>query len=231
MKETANINVMINTQEELKKTADVPTLVKKADLTIVNQDQYNLAGDVLKEVKSRIKELDDERKKITKPLDDAKKAVMNLFKPPIELLEKAEAKIKGLMLTYSEEQEKKAREEQRKLQEQAEKEAEKQKKALEAKIARAEASGKADKVEQLKEQAENIVVPDVPVISPTIETPSGVSYRTKWSAEVIDFKALPDEYKIANQQALDKVAQATKGAISIPGVKMKSEKIVASSRS
>lgn len=232
MKETANINVSINTQEELKKTADVPALVKKAEgLTITNQEQYTLAGDILKEIKTRIKELDDERKKITKPLDDAKKAVMNLFKPPTELLEKAEVKVKTSMLAHTEEQERKAREEEKRLREIAEKEAERQRKALEAKIMRAESSGKTEKAEELREQIENIAIPDIPVVAPAIETPKGISYRDKWTAEVVDFKALPDEYKIANQQALDKVAQATKGALTIPGVKFKSEKIVVSSRS
>jgi len=225
---TANINVNINTQEELKKTSDVPALLKKAELTISNQKEYEIAGDVLKEVKSRSKELDEERKKITKPIDDAKTAVMNLFKPPIELLKKAEDKIKSLMLGYTTEQERVAREKQIELQKIADAQAEKEKKALEAKIARAEASGKTDKAEELKNQKENIVPIDVPVIAPQVEKVSGISYRDKWTAEVVDFKALSDEWKLPNQQALDRTAQATKGSITIPGVKFKCEKIVAS---
>ena len=228
-KETnGNISVIINTAEEQRKASDVPALLKKAELTISTQPEYEIAGDVLKEVKARYKELDTQRKEITKPIDTAKKAVMDLFSPPLSLLEKAEMKIKGLMLGYTTEQERKAREEQVRLQRLADAQAEKEKKILDEKIARAEASGKTEKVAELEQKKAEVQAIDVPVIAPVIEAPKGISYRDKWSAEVIDFKALPDEYKIANQQALDKVAQATKGAITIPGVKMKSEKIIAS---
>ena len=225
MKETSNITVNINTKQEQQKAADVPALCKKADIAIHNQDDYNTASDVLKEVKSRYKELDTQRKNITKPLDDAKKAVMELFRQPLDLLGKAESKIKSLMIGYTAEQEKKAREEQEKLQKLAEAEAERERKKLEAKIERAKASGKEEKVEELEMQKEAIIPMDVPVVTANIEQPKGISYKEKWTAEVVDFKALPDEYKLPNQQALDKVAQATKGSLSIPGVKFNMEKV------
>lgn len=228
MSETGNISVSINTENEMKKTSDVPALLKKAELTITTQSEYEHAGEVLQEIKSRSKELDKQRKEITNPIDAAKKAVMDLFKPPIELLEKAEAKIKNLMIGYTTEQERKAREDQIRLQRLADQEAERQKKILDDKIARAQASGKIDKVEELEQKKAEVVPMDVPVIAPQAEAPKGISYRDKWSAEVTDFKLLPDEYKIANQQALDRVAQATKGSITIPGVKFVSEKVVAS---
>lgn len=225
MKETSNITVNINTKQEQQKTADVPALCKKAEIVIHNQDDYNTASDVLKEVKSRYKELDTQRKNITKPLDDAKKAVMELFRQPLDLLGKAESKIKSLMIGYTAEQEKKAREEQQKLQKLAEAEAEKERKKLEAKIERAKASGKEEKAEELEMQKEAIIPIDVPVVTANIEQPKGISYKEKWTAEVFDFKLLPDEYKLPNQQALDKIANATKGSVPIPGVKFKSEKI------
>ena len=92
-----NINVIINTDEEQKKTNNVPVLCEKAELSITNQTEYDTASVVLKEVKSRYKELDEQRKSITKPLDDAKKAVMELFKRPLDLLGQAETKIKRLI--------------------------------------------------------------------------------------------------------------------------------------
>jgi hypothetical protein len=60
------------------------------------------------------------------------------------------------------------------------------------------------------------------------EKPPGVSYRDKWTAEVVDVKVLPREYMVPNQQALDKFAGAMKGSIPIPGVKFHKEKIMAS---
>ena len=224
----SNINVTIDTVEEQKKTNDVPVLCQKAELTISNQSDYEAASAVLSEVKSRYKELDAQRKEITKPIDAAKKAVMDLFKTPLELLEKAESKIKGLMIGYTNEQERKAREEQARLQRLADAEAAKQKKILEEKIARAEASGKTEKAEELQMQKETIIPIVAPIIAPQIETPKGVSYREQWSAEIIDEKLIPREYLIVNLQALNKIAAATKGTISVPGVRFVSTKILAS---
>ena len=223
-----NISVNIDTVEEQKKTSDVPVLCEKAELIISNQSDYEAASTVLSEVKSRYKELDAQRKEITKPIDAAKKAVMDLFKTPLELLEKAESKIKGLMIGYTNEQERKAREEQARLQRLADAEAAKQKKILEEKIARAEASGKTEKAEELQMQKETITPIVAPIIAPQIETPKGVSYRDQWSAEVTDINLVPREYLIANMPALNKMAQATKGTLSIPGVKFTSTKILAS---
>jgi len=221
-----SISVNIDTTKEKQKVADVPALCKKAELVITNQEQLDIASDVLKDVKARYKELDNQRKSITQPLDAAKKQVMELFRLPLELLEGAERKIKGLMIGYTNEQERKAREEQARLQKLADAEAAKQKKILDEKIARAELSGKTEKVEELEAQKEAVVPIDVPVISANVDTPTGISYREKWNAVVIDEKLVPREYLIVNQQALDKVAQATKGSLQIPGVRFDKSKVV-----
>lgn len=223
-----NISVNIDTVEEQKKTSDVPALCQKAELIISNQGDYEVASTVLSEVKNRYKELDTQRKEITKPIDTAKKAVMELFRSPLELLEKAESKIKGLMIGYTNEQERKAREEQLRLQKIADAEAARQKKILDEKIARAEASGKTEKAEELQMQKETITPIVAPIIAPQIETPKGVSYRDNWTAEVIDINLIPREYLVVNMQALNAVAKSTKGTLTIPGVKFTSTKILAS---
>lgn len=225
-KELNSINVKIDTIEEKKKTADVPALVKRAELTISNQADFDKATDVLKEVKSRYKELDTQRKAITKPLDEAKKAVMELFKQPLELLERAENKLKGLMLGYTNEVERKAKEEQDRLQKLADQEAEKEKKKLDARIERAKANGNEEKVAELEAQKDAVVPIDVPVIAPQVDIPTGVSYREVWSAEIVNEKEIPREYLIPNMTALNKIASATKGTIPIPGVKFVMTKTV-----
>jgi len=136
-------------------TDDIPVLFDKCNsLQIANQTQYESVAVILKDVKSRYKELESQRKEITSPLDVAKKAVMDLYRKPLELLESAEKTIKKLMINYTDEQEKIALAKQRELQRLAEIEAEKERKKLEAKIARAEATGKVDKVADLQEQKE-----------------------------------------------------------------------------
>lgn len=85
------------------------------EIIIESSDMYSLAADELRTIKARAKELDEKRKSITVPLDNAKKAVMELFRKPIELLTEAEGVLKRGMLTYSEEQEAVRRAEQARL--------------------------------------------------------------------------------------------------------------------
>lgn len=208
----------------IAQTDDVNVIAAKSEkIVIANQEQYEFASDTLKQIKARAKELDTQRKEITIPLDEAKKKVMDLFRNPLDLLAKAESYVKKLMLDYVSEQERIAAEKQRELQRLADIE----RKKLDAKIERAKASGKDEKAEELEIQKESIQV-ITPIVAPTIETPKGVSFSMKYRAVVEDFSKLPDEYKLPNQTALDKIAQATKGTISIPGVKIESEKILSS---
>jgi len=223
-----DISFQIKTDKEQQKMNDVPALCDSAEMVISNQQDYELGADVLKEIKARHKELDSQRKEITRPIDTAKKAVMDLFRQPLEMLSKAESKVKSLMIGYTNEQERLAEEERKRLQKIADKEAERQKKLMDAKIERAKASGKEEKAEIFEIEKENIIPIAAPVVAPAIETPKGVSYREKFTAEVIDFKILPDEYKLPNQSALDKIVQATKGSLQIPGVKIHSQKVLAS---
>ncbi len=215
-------------KDEIAKSTDVIQLARKADVIIETDEQCNEASAILSDIKKRAKELDEQRKSITKPLDDAKKQIMDLFRHPLDLLSRAENHLKNLILNYTTEKERKAREEAERLRKLAEAEAEKERKRLEAQMKKAEEKGKLEKVEELKAKVEEVV--NTPIIVPTVEVekPKGISYREKWYAEVVDFKVLPDEYKIPNQQALDKVAQATKGTIQIPGVIFKKEQIVVS---
>jgi uncharacterized protein YdiU (UPF0061 family) len=224
----SNINVNIDTAKEEKRISDVPALCRKAELTISNQAEYESASNILKEIKSRYKELDTQRKEITTPLDAAKKSIMDLFKSPLTLLEQAEKKVKNLMIGFTNEQGRLAKEEQKRLQKIADDEAAHQKKLLDAKIARAKASGKEDKVEVLEMEKETIAPIVAPVISPKINTPAGVSYRDNWTAEITDVNLVPREYMTVNIQALNAVAKSTKGTLTIPGVKFKCEKILAS---
>ena len=220
--EPINMEVAVKAQEE------APVMLKKAEaIVIFNQDQYEGANGVLRAVKDKFKDLDSKRKTITKPLDEAKKAVMDLFRSPLEILSKAESIIKRAMITYDEEQERIRREKQRKLDEQARREEEKKRKDLEDRAKKWAEKGNESKAEELQEQAEDVHV-EAQVIAPITEKPKGVSYKERWHAEVTDETKVPREYMQINMQALNKVAQATKGALKIPGVEFKMERELAS---
>ena len=153
---------------------------------------------------------------------------MDLFRKPLDLLKAAEKFIKDEMDGYDTAQQKKANEERIRLQKLADAEVAKQKKILDEKIARAEASGKTEKVEELKEQKENVVPIIAPVIAPQVNKPAGISYRDKWTPEIINVNLVPREYLVPNMQAIEKIGQATKGSIPIPGVKFNYSRTVVS---
>lgn len=72
------------------------------DWKIEGEDDMQFAGDMLADVKGRMKRLEAQRTKITKPMNAAKKAVDELFKTPRTALEEAERLLKGKIAGYLE---------------------------------------------------------------------------------------------------------------------------------
>jgi len=75
---------------------------------ITSDDDYRLAGEELQSVKGRITRMEAARTAITGPMNKALKAVNDLFRAPMADLTAAENAIKGSMLTYYDEQQRKA---------------------------------------------------------------------------------------------------------------------------
>lgn len=77
---------------------------------ITTEEDYQLAGEELQSVKARINKMEATRTGITGPMNKALKAINDLFRGPMAILESAESAIKGSMLVYFDEQERKAAE-------------------------------------------------------------------------------------------------------------------------
>lgn len=78
--------------------------------------------------------------------------------------------------------------------------------------------------EHTQELGTAVVPPPVPERTRTdLGTLGG---RTNWKARVVDFKALPDEYKLPNESMLNSFARSTKGKRPIPGVEFYDDHIV-----
>ena len=235
-------------------------------IVITNQKTYEGAAECLKIVKGFFGQIEEARKKITIPLDNAKKAVMDLFRVPTDELVKAEVQIKSKMIAYSNEQERLRRAEEERLRKIAQAEEDRQRKIKEQQEAewrakeeaarkelerqnaliakaknekqRAEAEANAAKAkaeqekaarlaEERRQQAAEVYVP-APTVASKVEKPQGVSMKKLWKARVIDEKLVPREYLIVNEQMLNKVANATKGSLPIPGVQFYAEDVLAS---
>jgi hypothetical protein len=150
---------------------------------VVDDATYGLAAEELVAIKGRASKLEEQRKAITKPMDDAKKSVMDLFRGPIEMLTKAEGMLKAKMLAYSTEQRRKSDEARLA----AERAAAEERARLEREAAELVAAGRAG------EAAVKSTVASMVVAAPAVVEPakvSGVATRETVEFEVDDLLAL-----------------------------------------
>lgn len=215
-----------------------PELLVRAEDMLAVAQSYKIdcielreaASEDLKRVKGLAREIDDQRKEITGPLDLAKKRVMDLFRKPAEFLERAEITIKNACIAFDREQERIRREQQA----EAARAADAERKRLSDEAAAQAKAGNAETAHAI-EQAAQMVAP-VPVV---IDRPriAGEAMREVWRAEVTDLVALARavadglvaaENILPNGPVLNGQARALKGALAIPGVKAVAERVLAS---
>ena len=223
------ITVGVSPQQQEQMTSAQNYFVSAQEFTVDSNASFEVAADELKAIKSKIKELDSDRKAITKPLDETKKRIMDLYRKPLAFLTQAETYLKRSMLSFQQEQEKLRRAEEAKRQELARKEQER----LQKRADQAAASGKSEKAEMLQEQADTVPTPMVYASKPQT---SGISTRKTWYAEVTDSKALlqavldgraPISVVSINMQVLNKMAVALKNEMNYPGVVAKVKEDIA----
>ncbi len=92
------------------------------DYAVSEPKEYEGGAEHLKQIKAALKQAEAEREKIVRPLIDAKRATDALFQKITAPMVEAEANVKKGLLAYQTEQDRIAREEQRKEEERAERE-------------------------------------------------------------------------------------------------------------
>ena len=227
--------IQIQTDERrLATAADVSgaqqALEEARALPVTTLEEANAASERLKLYGKAQKALEERRKGITKPMDEAKKGVMDMFRAPLEALEGARNEVKRKIAMWHSQEEQRAAEERRKAEEKARKEAER----AQAKVEKYAEEGREDKVEewsQKGEQAEAAVPPQNEKAKV-----AGVALRTVYEVEVHDVieacrgvadgKIPPAAIKF-NQGELNKFARAWKGNCDMPGCKVTSRKVAA----
>jgi len=195
-------------------------------------ESYEAAALDLQAIKARLVELEEQRKSLTRPLDQAKAKIMDFFRPPKELLEEGERVLKGAMLAYSRAEERKRREHEAQLREEARRNRER----LEAEARAAAANGAEDVAELKREQAENVITP---ILAPVTPKPKGIAIPETWRAELTDKKAAlravvdgkaPDELGEVNMKVANRLAMSLKQAFAYPGLRAVPMKSVAARR-
>ena len=180
--------------------AEAEDYLKELDgFTVDDQEDLELAAESLKEVKSRVKRLDEMKKRITDPMNEAIKEVRKLFAPPIDYWGQCERKLKKAIAEGH------ARAH------------EKQRKALKA-AAKASQAGDAEGAAAAMEAAARS----------DFEPVKGLSMRHTFDFEIEDFDAVPDEYKVVDEQKVKAVIRAHKGTVNIPGIKVIRKSSIAS---
>lgn len=96
-------------QTELQTEAEDAEEVLKSidDMAIANQEDLDFVGEILTEVKGKKKALENERKKVTGPLNQALEVIRGWFRPPIRFYDRCEEKLKRKIANYHNEQRKK----------------------------------------------------------------------------------------------------------------------------
>lgn len=217
---------------------------------IDSPEVYEAAGVELREIAGRMKRIEEARLSITRPMDAAKKAVMDLFAKPMETLQQADKALRASMLAWKRaEDERIARERaaaeaaaraERERIEREEREARERAAAL---AAQGDAEAAAQAEAEAEAAAEAVALAEVapPVVVEAVAKVEGVATRKVWKAEVVDFSALVKAaaaglergdatllaYLEANTTALNGVAKAMKDAARIPGVRVYADETLA----
>jgi hypothetical protein len=155
-----------------------------AEFEVTDDPTFEIAADELQAIKAKASALDEQRKSITAPMDAAKKAVMDLFRAPIEALQTAEGILKGKMLAYQQDQQRKANEARL----EAERVARAERERLEREAAELAAQGRTGEA-AIKEQVAQMVVA-APIMAPEAPAAKGISTRETVEFEVTDLHAL-----------------------------------------
>jgi hypothetical protein len=227
------MEAQIISPEVQKSTETALIIIEVAKSTIIQKvEDYQFAQGLMADIKGRIKTLEEIRMGQTRPIDEAKKKIMDFFRSPIQKLEEAKAYLNLIMVNWADEQEKKRKEEEKRLQEEARKRAEEEtlRQALEA-----EAAGETQEAEQII--SEPIYIPPIKVVS-EIPKSKESHIRETWSAEIFDIMALVKSIAegktdiqaiepnnlIKTHAFLNTMATRYKQTLNIPGVRAISKK-------
>lgn len=200
-------------------------------ITIGTRDDYAKAGDTVKMVSNKVKELEEKRFSMTRPLDDTKKQIMDEFKRITQPLEGFIAETKQTMLAWARAEQAREAERQRiereRIAAEEAKRQEEERTAAEARRKEAEAMDVPSAL--LDDEPEDETAPE-PIAEAAQPEPEKATPKTErgsfatttikqnWTFEILDDKAVPRDFC---EPSKDHIRQAiAAGAREIPGVRI-----------
>ncbi len=213
--------------EVQQKAEETESMLRAYDnFQITTAEIYVGAGEDLKIVKAKWKELDTLRKSLTKPLDESKKKIMEFFARPLGFLEKAESIINSAMVGWNREQERIRRAEEERLLGLQRKETERL-----AKLAAAAEALNDKKKQEFFQERKIVVQAIIPVVEKKVEKVAGLTMTVNWKFRIVDVNKIPREYLIPDEVKLGQMARFSKGSVKIEGVEFYSEESIRGVRS
>lgn len=194
----------------LARKSNLPTTAN----AIKTEAEFKEADALLLDINALLKQTDELRFSITRPIDQQKKDVLHWFQSHLTTdLTDARSQLTRQIRIYQGEQERIRREAAAAAAEKARKEQER----LDKRAAAAEEKGQAEKAAELREQADATV----PVIDPITRPKSqAVQNRENWQFQVVNERDIPSDYMTPDLKAIGAVVKALKGRTQIPGVRV-----------
>lgn len=162
------------------------------DLIVSTDTELQLVTDDLRAMKARRDALEERRLSITRPIDQAKAGIMDLFRSPLAMYDAAIEAGKRACITYTSARDRRLREEQAERERVAQ--AERDRLAAEARALEDQARAAAPEVAaQLVEQAAAKQVQAITTVAPILPAAakvSGAHGRKAWTVDVTDAKAV-----------------------------------------
>lgn len=137
----------------------------------------------------------------------------------LKVLDTVERTVKGVVLSYDQEQEAIRLKEERRLQAEADKQAEAERARLLKEAARIR---NPERKEEKRAEAEAVTAAVV-TVAPTLEHQEGETTRLTWKARVVNAGLVPRKFMVVDQKALDAHAREWKNEIHVPGVEFYTE--------
>jgi len=206
-KEEKQMSTLLIPEETVKEiTSQSEQVLNVAQsIEIVDDNSLKQATDLVSWIAKVKKSIEEKRQFFVKPLNDQVKRINDMFKNYIKPLEQADTTVRGKILSYRQEQERKRREEEERLRKLAEEE----QKRLEKQAAK----------KGIEAPPPQIVVPTIQAAPKTIKSDLGATQvRTVWDFEIEDETKIPREFLQPNITAIRAAVKA--GVRNIPGVRI-----------
>lgn len=162
------------------------------------QEEFEMVVSGLKEIKTKYKDIDAERKELVQPLNDTVKRINSMYRPVLTTLTNTEIVLKKTVAAY-----------------QAAKEEEHQQHLLAT-----QAAFDADDTEAVVKHSEAAAESQITKVK-------GMSTRKVWKFEITDVSKVPAEYLMVDERKVGEVVRIQKGETTIPGIRVYSEDVVA----